>query len=108
MEHNGAFRNRPICIRVAHFYQRCKTIKWKNPLVSDIEMAEKLAEWLGEYYSASVEYEYDTRGNPEMDSSDIIYQENEFVENMKVNVYRQTLAFNQAFSGKVTTRRVGG
>lgn len=85
-----------------------KTIKWKNPLVSDIEMAEKLAEWLGEYYSASVEYEYDTRGNPEMDSSDIIYQENEFVENMKVNVYRQTLAFNQAFSGKVTTRRVGG
>ena len=76
--------------------------------VSNIEMAEKLAEWLGEYYSASVEYEYDTRGNPEMDSSDIIYQENEFVENMKVNVYRQTLAFNQAFSGKVTTRRVGG
>lgn len=85
-----------------------KTVKWKNPLVSDIEMAEKLAEWLGEYYSASVEYEYDTRGNPEMDSADIIYQENEFVENMKVNVYRQTLNFNQAFSGKVTARRVGG
>lgn len=85
-----------------------KTVKWKNPLVSDFEMAEKLAEWLGEYYSASVEYEYDTRGNPEMDSTDIIYQENEFVENMKVNVYRQTLAFNQAFSGKVTARRVGG
>ena len=85
-----------------------KTIKWKNPLVSDIETAEKLAEWLGEYYAASVEYEYDTRGNPEMDSADIIYQENEFVENMKVNVYRQTLNFNQAFSGKVTTRRVGG
>ena len=84
-----------------------KTVKWKNPLVSDIEMAEKLAEWLGEYYSASVEYEYDTRGNPEMDSADVIYQENEFVENMKVNVYRQTLAFNQAFSGKVTARRVG-
>ena len=85
-----------------------KTIKWKNPLVSDIEMAERLAEWLGEYYSASVEYEYNTRGNPEMDSADIIYQENEFVENMKVNVYRQTLNFNQAFRGKVTARRVGG
>ena len=28
--------------------------------------------------------------------------------NMKVNIYRHTVNFNQSFSGKVTARRVGG
>ena len=87
---------------------RGKTIKWENPLISDIKMATELAEWLGEYYSVGIEYEYDTRGNPEIDANDIVYQENEFHEGMKVNIYRQTLNFNQSFSGKVTARRIGG
>lgn len=87
---------------------RGKTIKWENPLISDIKMATELAEWLGEYYSIGIEYEYDTRGNPEIDANDIVYQENEFHEGMKVNIYRQTLNFNQSFSGKVTARRIGG
>lgn len=87
---------------------RGKTIKWENPLMSDIEMATDLADWLGDYYKSGIEYEYDTRGNPELDVNDIIYQENEFHEGMKVKVYRQTLNFNQSFSGKVTTRRIGG
>ena len=87
---------------------RGRTIKWENPLMSDIAMATDLAEWLGEYYSSGIEYEYDTRGNPELDVNDIIYQENEFHKDMKVIVYRQTLDFNQSFSGKVTARRLGG
>lgn len=87
---------------------RGKTVKWENPLISDITMATDLAEWLGEYYASGIEYEYDTRGFPEIDVNDIIYQENEFYDNMKVNVYRQTLTFNQSFGGKVTARRVGG
>lgn len=87
---------------------RGRTIKWENPLISDIAMATDLAEWLGEYYSSGIEYEYDTRGNPELDVNDIIYQENEFHKDMKVIVYRQTLDFNQSFSGKVTARRLGG
>lgn len=40
--------------------------------------------------------------------NDIVYQENEFHSNMKVNIYRHTVNFNQSFSGKVTARRVGG
>lgn len=87
---------------------RGKTIKWENPLMSDITMATDLAEWLGDYYASGIEYEYTTRGNPELDVNDIIYQENEFHSGMKVNVYRQTLEFNQSFSGKVTARRIGG
>ena len=87
---------------------RGKTIKWENPMMSDMGMANDLAEWLGDYYASGIEYEYDTRGNPEIDVNDIVYQENEFRKDMKVNIYRQTLNFNQSFSGKVTARRVGG
>lgn len=86
---------------------RGKTVTWKNPLVSDMTMANYLAAWLAEYYSAGVEYEYDTRGNPELDATDVVYQENEFRDNMKVDVYRHTIKFNQAFSGSVTARRIG-
>lgn len=89
-------------------HERGKTIKWENPLISDIEMAQDLAEWLGDYYKTGIEYEYDTRGNPEIDVNDIVYQENEFNKDMKVNIYRHTIGFNQAFSGKVTARRIGG
>lgn len=88
--------------------ERGSTIKWENPLMSDVTMATDLAEWLGDFYGGVIEYEYDTRGNPELDANDIIYQENDFIEKMKVNVYRQTLNFSQGFSGKVTARRIGG
>jgi hypothetical protein len=89
-------------------HSRGKTIKWENPLISDMTMATDLAEWLGEYYTAGIEYEYETRGNPELDVNDIIYQENEFHDGMRVNVYRHTIKFNQAFGGKITARRIGG
>lgn len=87
---------------------RGKTIKWENPLMSDIELAKDLAQWLGDYYTAGIEYEYDTRGNPELDVNDTIYQQNDFAQEMKVTVYRQTLEFSQGFRGKVTARRIGG
>lgn len=85
---------------------RGKTIRWENPLISDMGMAQDLADWLGDYYKSGIEYEYNTRGNPEIDVNDIVYQENEFHPTMKVTIYRQTLHFNQSFSGKVTARRM--
>jgi hypothetical protein len=87
---------------------RGKTIKWKNPLISNTTMANELAAWLADYYTAGIEYEYDTRGNPELDATDIVYQENEFHDGMRVNIYRHTVNFKQAFSGRVTARRIGG
>lgn len=87
---------------------RGKTVKWKNPLISNTTMANELAAWLADYYTAGIEYEYDTRGNPELDATDIVYQENEFHNGMRVNIYRHTVNFKQAFSGRVTARRIGG
>lgn len=89
-------------------HARGKSVKWQNPLISDMMMANDLAEWLADYYTAGIEYEYDTRGNPEIDTTDIVYQENEFYEGMKVHIYRHTVNFKQAFSGRVTARRIGG
>lgn len=89
-------------------HARGKTIKWANPLISDMQMAKDLCDWLTEYYTAGIEYEYNTRGNPEIDATDIVYQENEFHDGMKVNIYRHTIGFKQSFSGRVTARRIGG
>lgn len=87
---------------------RGKTVKWKNPLISNTTMANELAAWLADYYTSGIEYEYNTRGNPELDATDIVYQENEFHDGMRVNIYRHTVNFKQAFSGRVTARRIGG
>ena len=93
---------------VKTLHTRGKTVTWKNPLISDMTMANDLADWLKEYYLAGIEYEYDTRGNPELDATDIIYQENEFRTGMKVNIHRTITKFQQTFSGVVMARRVGG
>ena len=86
---------------------RGKTIKWNNPLIDSEDTANRLANQLVEYYKMSTEYEYDTRGNPELDVTDYIYQENDFQSNMVVNICRHSINFNQVFSGKITTRKVG-
>ena len=77
-------------------------------MIDSAEMATDLAEWIGDYYSAVVEYSYNTRGNPELDANDIVYQENDFYKELSVRVYRQTLKFNGSYSGTVNVRRIGG
>lgn len=82
-------------------------VDWKNPLVGDIIVAHPLARWLKDYYRSTVEYEYDMRGNPELDVLDIIGQQNDFVPNLKVRVTESKFRFDQAFSGHIVARREG-
>ena len=91
---------------VKELNSRGKTIKWENPLVSDMVTAQNLADWLGDYYNAGIEYEYNTRGNPEIDVNDVVYQENAYHPGMKVNIYRHVVNFKQSLSGSVIARRV--
>lgn len=86
---------------------RGTTVKWKNPLISEMDNALQVADWIGDYYSSNVEYQYKTRGNPEIDANDIFYQENDYDDNLKVRIYEETLNFAQSFSGEVKTRKVG-
>lgn len=82
------------------------TVTWENPLIGDSTMASDVAEWVGDYYKVNVEYEYDTRGNPELEANDIIYQENDYVDDMQVKISEYTVGFNGAFSGKAVARRM--
>lgn len=85
-----------------------KTITWSNPLLDDISMAYPLAQWLGVYYGSQIEYEYDSRGNPELDVGDKIFQDNEYMKFMWVLITEYTLNFRQAFSAHAVTRKIGG
>lgn len=87
---------------------RGRVIKWSNPLLSDEQMANQLLQWLKEYYTSGIEYEYDTRGNPELDANDIVNQENEFHPDMQVCIYKYNMKFNNSFSASVIARRQGG
>ncbi len=87
---------------------RGRVIKWSNPLLSDEQMANQLLQWLKEYYTSGIEYEYDTRGNPELDANDIVNQENEFHPDMKVCIYKYNMKFTNSFSASVIARRQGG
>ena len=77
----------------------------ENPLVSTEEHAKLIAEWLGNYYANNISYDVDYRGDPIIESADIIYMESEKVSNLQVEIERQKLTFNGAFSGSLSLRR---
>lgn len=52
----------------------------KNVLIDNITLAEKEADWIGEYYDNDVEYTISYRGEPALDPDDQIFLENKFVE----------------------------
>ena len=85
-----------------------KSLVWDNPLVGSFLLAEPLVEWIGDFYSSTIEYSYDTRGNPELDVGDILWQDNEYVYLMKVYLSEYILNFRQSFSGQAVTHRIGG
>lgn len=86
--------------------QRGEVKTWENPLVGDMTMAKNLTEWLAAYYKNNIIYEYDTRGFPELDPNDVIYQESKYVQDMQVRITEHVVRFNGSLSGRLTTRRV--
>lgn len=77
----------------------------ENPLISTEEHAKLIAEWLGNYYANNISYDVDYRGDPIIESADIIYMESEKVDNLQVEIEKQKLTFNGAFSGSLSLRR---
>jgi hypothetical protein len=80
--------------------------EWNNPLIDSQGHAEDVLEWLGNYFISDREYELSYRGEPCIDIADIIYQENNYAENMKVVVEESVLTNNGgAISGSLKTRK---
>ncbi len=82
-----------------------KSLTWDNPLVGDKDRALIVAQFVGDYYASNIQYDYEYRGNPELNTNDIILQENDFVSDMQVVVTEHTIKFNGGLSGNITARR---
>ncbi len=78
---------------------------WNNPLVSTVEHAENLEEWISDYVLGDVEYDIDWRGDPAVDANDLFQLETK-VGMKYIRNYENSLSFNGAFSGKMKARKV--
>ena len=80
-----------------------KTIE--NPLIDNTTLAETVANWLASYYNNNVNYSVSYRGEPRIQTTDIIRMDNDYKNNLQVQVEKATLEFNGAFSGELELRR---
>ena len=84
-----------------------KDVTWDNPLIDSKSMAESLLSWIKDYYLLEGYYEFNTRGNPEIDANDAGVQTKYTGNLMDVLITDISLGFNGAFSGAVKTLKKG-
>lgn len=79
--------------------------EWENPLISEVDHASDLADWIGNYMKSDRLYDISYRGDPRIDANDIMYLENKYVPELLLRVYEHTLKYNGALSGQIKARR---
>lgn len=79
---------------------------WDNPLISNVEHAKVIEEWLAEHFLGLVEYNISWRGDPRVDANDLFYIELKNGKKEMIRGYENTLKFNGAFSSTMKARRV--
>ena len=90
---------------IVNINNRGNNTEWGNPLVSDYEHCKILAEWIADYLASGIEYELDFRGEPALDCGDTIFQENKYVDDLKVVIEEHQMTFNGTIDGALRTRR---
>lgn len=92
--------------KTIHEYGTSKNCQ--NPLVSSIQLANDLSEWVSEYYANDVEYAITFKGEPRIDDNDLIYTENKFVNQNLVRVCGGQLDTTKGMSTtcKLNARRI--
>lgn len=91
------------CIRSVN--NRGSDKEWENPLISDLDHCNSVAKWLADYFASGIKYELSYRGEPAIDSGDVIGQENKYDANLKTIVEESQLKFDGTISGALITRR---
>lgn len=79
--------------------------EWKNPLISTIQLATDLEEWLAEYFLGDVEYQIKWRGDPRTDANDLFYLDLKDRDKTLIRAYQNELKFNGAWSGTLKARK---
>lgn len=83
--------------------------EWNNPLISEEDLAQLQADWLGNYFKNDIEYDIAYRGEPRLDAGDIVFLENRYVDGLQVQLYEHKLNFNGgALSGTIKARKAVG
>jgi len=88
------------------YNQRGIDVEWGNPLVSTVNHARDLEEWLSSYYLGEIEYQFDWRGDPRVDANDLFYLELKDGRKTTIRAYENRLSFNGAWSGNIKSRAV--
>lgn len=79
-------------------------ITWNNPLVSETDMAQDIADWLGDYYLGDVTYQIPWRGDPRVDANDLFWLDLKKGDMSLIRAYQNELSFNGAWSGTLQAR----
>lgn len=79
----------------------------QNPLVDNMERAVKLAEWLSNYYSNNISYDVSYRGDPTLNSLDLVLFDNIARNGMNTIVEEHKFDFTGAYNGEVVLRKIG-
>lgn len=81
--------------------------EWSNPLISTIEHAKDLEEWLSTFLLGNVDYKINWWGDPCVDANDLFYLETKDKPTFMIRTYENTLKFSSAgWSGSVKARKV--
>lgn len=73
-------------------------ITLENDLISDADLAERICEWLAEYYAGEIDYTISYRGEPALESGDRIYLQSDFVDNNLILVTSEELTTGTGMS----------
>ena len=90
--------------RTWNFHQNGADDEVKNPLISDPEMQEALAEHYAAYLGYRSTYDASYRGNPELEVGDLIVLQTNYTEEMDAIVLVNELTYNGTISGKVKVK----
>ena len=80
-------------------------ITWSNPLVSDLELARDIEEWLASYYLGDVDYQVSWNGDPRVDANDLFFLELKGQDKTLIRAYQNELKFGGAWSGTIKARK---
>ena len=79
---------------------------WKNPLISTVQHAKDLEEWLASYYLGDVSYNVKWRGDPRTDANDLFYLELKDREKTLIRAYEKQISFNGTWNETIKARKV--
>lgn len=90
--------------------------EWNNPLIDDkaylrtseanFNLAQLLLEWIGNYLANNITYDIAYRGEPCIETSDIVFLENKYVDKLQIQISEHQLDYNGgALHGTIKARR---